>query len=79
MDVLNVYTHSSLLAGLYFAVPQIRRVTPQIKIHHSDPSMHKSIKTVRKLEQLFVPNRTVFKKLMGEKKETAHIKVFLQR
>jgi hypothetical protein len=64
--------------GSYFEASQIHDVSAKIKIHHSDPSMDRSIKIVRQFEQDFEPYRVMFKELK-EKKRVAPITMFLQR
>jgi hypothetical protein len=44
-------------------VSQIRGVSSKIKIRHSDPSADRSIKIVRKREEVFHPCRMMFKEL----------------
>jgi hypothetical protein len=69
--LFNTSGYQSLLTvdSVHCAVSQIRRVSPKIKIHHSDLSMHKSIKTVRQVEQIFEPYCVMFKELKGKKKK----------
>jgi hypothetical protein len=64
-----MYTNSSLFAGSYYAVSQIRGVTQRNKIHQPGPSMARSITTVRQLEQVFEPHRVMFKELKKKKKK----------
>jgi hypothetical protein len=64
------YTHPPLFAGSYFvAVWQIPGVASRMQIHHSGPSMYRSIKIVRQIEQVFEPYRMMFKELEEEKKQ----------
>jgi hypothetical protein len=49
------HTHASLFVGSYLVVSQIPGIVQRIKIHHSDPSMDRSIKIVEQLEQIFEP------------------------
>lgn len=49
-----IYTHSSIcFAASYFAVLQFGRVPPRIKIHPLNPSIDKSVRIFRQLEQVF--------------------------
>jgi hypothetical protein len=59
-----LYKHSSLA----FRGFVLREVAPKIKIHLSDPSMQRNIKTVRQLEQTFEQHCTMFK---GKKQQLA--------
>jgi hypothetical protein len=65
--------HSSLV----FEVSQILGVATGIKIHYSDPSLDKSIRIVRQIEQLFEPYCVMCKELKGA--EAASITMCLQR
>jgi hypothetical protein len=68
----NIITHPSLFACSYFAVSQIRGVALRMKMHDSDPSTDRSIKTVRQLEHTFEPYRMVFWELKGKGSSCHH-------
>jgi hypothetical protein len=62
------------------------RVAPRIEVHHTDPSMDRSIKIVRQIEEVFEPYCMMFKKLKGREKPLptecfckANIKTFGRR
>jgi len=66
------------LSGSYFAVLQARRVDPRIK-HHSDPSVVRSIRIVRQLEQIFKTYHMMLRKLQGKKEEFSVILFFAKK
>jgi len=57
-------THPSPFAGSHFT-----EVDPWIKVHKSGPSLDKSTKIVRQIEEVFELNHTMFKERRGEKKK----------
>jgi hypothetical protein len=71
-------THPTSSAGSYFEVSQIRGVAQRMKVHHSEPSMDRSIKIVPQLEQGLEPYSIMFKGLRA-KKEAGSITMFIQR
>jgi hypothetical protein len=66
------YTHSLLLAGSYFLVSQIQRVTPRTEVYHSDPSTDRSMKIVQQLEQVFDWYHKMFIELKGKISNSHH-------
>jgi hypothetical protein len=66
-----VYAHPLLFAGSYFAVSQIFRVARRTKMHRWYPSMDRSIRIFRHLEQIFEPYRIMFNELK-ERKSSSH-------
>jgi len=61
------YTYPSIFLGSYLAVSQICGVAPRIKIHYSDPSLDRSTRNVRQLEENLEPYRMMFKELEGKR------------
>ena len=66
--------------GSYFAVALKHSVAPIIKLHHTNPSVDRSIKTVQQLEHTLGPKRIFKKWNRGRRgRGAAPITKFLQR
>jgi len=64
------YTDSFLVTSLYFAVSQVRGVAPRINLYHLVPSLERSFKIIRHLEQVFEPYRKMCRECKEKKRRT---------
>jgi hypothetical protein len=69
--IYTVCTRPSLFAGSYLAATQIFGVAPSMKIHHSDRSICRRIRTVRQLQQAMEPY-CLMSKSWGKKSSSSH-------
>jgi hypothetical protein len=75
--VPSIHT-SFALRGFVFRGCANSQRRPKIKVHHSDPSVDRSVGIVRQIHQVFETNRMLFEEWKG-RQEVAPITTFLQR
>jgi hypothetical protein len=71
--IYTVCTRPSLFAGSYLAASQICGVAPRMKIHHSDRSICRRIRTVRQLQQVLEPYCLMLKSWREKRSSSNHI------
>jgi hypothetical protein len=75
---LSLHTHLLAIRGLVLRGFANWQGRPKIKVHHPNPSVDRSIGTVRQLHQVFEPNRVMFEEWKG-RREVGPFTTFLQR